>query len=913
MDIIVRIIHYSDHKIVETATLALSRIAGWSSKDMIKFEQLFSKEHSKSVVEKLNDTLVTSNDIKTARNLTNILAQFCKSKTLIIHLASELYLIDAFHRVLLTYSTYSNPSHVELNICIVELMSKMLPALPKERLFQVQPSNSQNIREVSDAELKLLHFFHGRVIEGICDLFSTSGLVSIRKCAITLVLKILWFSVADEAVAACFRKPKFLEFLVDLIALKEIENPTPDDFILSIGALILAQALFDKFGDSFMQLFLDNGYKNSIISLFDVVKSNYALNHPDDNFDLTYSQFTKLYYIERNSMETDQDDAKELQIFENSLNDLINRTTTVIVPWTTERVAQKSLLLRIFMFGHEQHLTLDSLKSSRAINNETFVKVDIHWKNIQNLGSNGSNSILDDIRTELLQELKEISTLFFRTSLEDGLPGLDSNEELAEKLCDMFLDFLSSSNDIKGHKLLNFCTKTEWTLSVSERISIFCEAFDRISFDSLVKYLNDHIRRAESLKILSVQKRTQASFAGRTISLLSNLTKHVKLSLEAAKGSDFPNSMRSAIVTIPVVSSLKTVESYLKRRLRDLEFSSPQIQNEIEELDLEDEGEAESDEGMEESPKKAKLFKVDLEHPEKFDEVFFDFQYGNQNFGSEKSILYVLSNSKGVDFDFTTIWDTKHTLHFSKCKRADQNSEIQDGEYCCECEICDKFEIEKFEDLDSLGSIRSPVALVAILEKICSDRNSVSFRKLLINEKLQSKLEKQIFDPLVCISDIYPRWAVQLITRNPYFIPFQLRLKIFLHSALGQSRNLKNWLSSHQAVFDTVTHRFPSLTRFDRAKLVVSRQDVFETMSAYLGTKERLQSELEVEFIGEAGTGLGPTMEFFSLVSKAIRLNLGVRICCKENYQQIWRTIDKENQYINPQAGLYPRPQKDCE
>ena len=911
MDIIVSLVHYSDSKIVETATLALSRIAGWSAKDMIKFEELFLKEHSKSVVEKLNDTLVTSIDIKTARNLTNIIAQFCKSKTLLFHLATELNLIDAFHRVLMTYSTYSNPSHVELNICIVELMSKMLPALPKEQLFQVQPSNSPNIIEVSDSNLKLLRFFHGKVIEGICNLFSTSGLVSIRKCALTLVLKILWFSDADEAVAAGFRKPKYLEFLVDLIALKEIESPTPNDFILSLGALILAQVLFDKFGDSFKQLFLDNGYKNSIISLFDVSKSNYAMNYPDDNFDHTYSQFTKLFCIQRNSTEPDQEVTKELHNFENSLNDLINRTTTVIMPWTIERVSQKSLLLRIYMLGQEQHLTLDSLKSARTINNETYVKVDIHWKNIKRLGSNGSNS--DNIRTGQLRELKEISSLFLRASLEDCLPGLDCNEGLTEKLCDMFLDFLSSSNDINGHKLLNFCTKTEWKLSISERISIFCEAFDRSYFDSLVKYLNDHIRRTESLRILSVQKRTQTSFAGRTISLLSNLTKHVKLSLEAAKGSDFPDSMRSAIVTVPVVSSLKTVESYLRRRLRDLEYSSPQIQNEIEELDLEDEGESESDEGMEELPEKAKLFTVDLENPEKFDEVFFDFQYENQNFGSEKSILYVLSTSKGVDFDFTTIWDTKHIVHFSKCKPADQNSEIHDDEYYCECEICDQYEIEKFKDLDSLGSIRSSVALVAILEKICSDRNSVFFRKLLINEKLQSKLEKQIFDPLVCISDIYPRWAVQLITRNPYFIPFQLRLKIFLHSALGQSRNLKNWLSSHQAVFDTVTHRFPSLTRFDRAKLVVSRQDVFETMAAYLGTKERVQSELEVEFIGEAGTGLGPTMEFFSLVSKAIRLNLGVRICCKDNYQQIWRTTDSENQYINPQAGLYPRPQKDCE
>jgi E3 ubiquitin-protein ligase TRIP12 len=59
-------------------------------------------------------------------------------------------------------------------------------------------------------------------------------------------------------------------------------------------------------------------------------------------------------------------------------------------------------------------------------------------------------------------------------------------------------------------------------------------------------------------------------------------------------------------------------------------------------------------------------------------------------------------------------------------------------------------------------------------------------------------------------------------------------------------------------------------------------------------------SILEVEYFEEAGTGLGPTLEFYSLVSKEFaRRDL-----------KIWRDTDPTHPglYVHHPSGLYPAP-----
>jgi E3 ubiquitin-protein ligase TRIP12 len=59
-------------------------------------------------------------------------------------------------------------------------------------------------------------------------------------------------------------------------------------------------------------------------------------------------------------------------------------------------------------------------------------------------------------------------------------------------------------------------------------------------------------------------------------------------------------------------------------------------------------------------------------------------------------------------------------------------------------------------------------------------------------------------------------------------------------------------------------------------------------------------SVLEVEYFEEVGTGLGPTLEFYSLVSKEFaRKDL-----------KVWRDADatSSSSYVSHPSGLYPSP-----
>lgn len=59
-------------------------------------------------------------------------------------------------------------------------------------------------------------------------------------------------------------------------------------------------------------------------------------------------------------------------------------------------------------------------------------------------------------------------------------------------------------------------------------------------------------------------------------------------------------------------------------------------------------------------------------------------------------------------------------------------------------------------------------------------------------------------------------------------------------------------------------------------------------------------SVLEVEYFDEVGTGLGPTLEFYSLVSKEFaRKNL-----------KMWHDADAsgDSQYVSHPMGLFPAP-----
>ncbi|KAH6685036.1 hypothetical protein F5X68DRAFT_210549 [Plectosphaerella plurivora] len=126
-------------------------------------------------------------------------------------------------------------------------------------------------------------------------------------------------------------------------------------------------------------------------------------------------------------------------------------------------------------------------------------------------------------------------------------------------------------------------------------------------------------------------------------------------------------------------------------------------------------------------------------------------------------------------------------------------------------------------------------------------------------EPLSQFLNRQLEEPL------------DLARLYPFIFPFETRHLFLQSTSFGYARSMTRWQNAQ-----------PFLGRLQRQKILESA----------------LKSILEVEYFEEVGTGLGPTLEFYS--TKKLKL---------------WRETDSADseQYISGASGLFPRPLSDDE
>eukprot|EP00897_Mesotaenium_endlicherianum_P009531 jgi/Mesen1/8606/ME000050S08019 len=144
-----------------------------------------------------------------------------------------------------------------------------------------------------------------------------------------------------------------------------------------------------------------------------------------------------------------------------------------------------------------------------------------------------------------------------------------------------------------------------------------------------------------------------------------------------------------------------------------------------------------------------------------------------------------------------------------------------------------------------------------------------------VSSKLTPKLSRQMQDAVALCSGGLPAWCRQLTSACPFLFPFETRRQYFNATALGLSRALQR-LQQQQSAAGAHTHtdresRELRVGRLQRQKVRVSRDRILESgvkvMELYAGHK----AVLEVEYFGEVGTGLGPTLEFYTLLSHELQ------------------------------------------
>ncbi|XP_047044350.1 E3 ubiquitin-protein ligase UPL4-like [Lolium rigidum] len=173
-----------------------------------------------------------------------------------------------------------------------------------------------------------------------------------------------------------------------------------------------------------------------------------------------------------------------------------------------------------------------------------------------------------------------------------------------------------------------------------------------------------------------------------------------------------------------------------------------------------------------------------------------------------------------------------------------------------------------------------------------------------VSAKLTDKLEQQMHDPLVSRSRCLPLWCAELMSTCPFLFSFEARWKYFQLTAFGSS-SIQHGHMRDTSGNNIATERSPS---FSRKKFKVDRNDILVSAAKVMRSYARSNALLEVEYEEEVGTGLGPTMEFYTLISHEFQKSgLGMwrgELPCEARTDKTHigpRTVVAPN-------GLFPRP-----
>ena len=174
-----------------------------------------------------------------------------------------------------------------------------------------------------------------------------------------------------------------------------------------------------------------------------------------------------------------------------------------------------------------------------------------------------------------------------------------------------------------------------------------------------------------------------------------------------------------------------------------------------------------------------------------------------------------------------------------------------------------------------------------------------------VNTKLTAKMNRQLEEPLIVASNCLPSWSEDLARLYPFLFPFETRHLFLQSTSYGYSRSMSRWQTAQQNGADSRHDRHrddrsPFLGRTQRQKIRISRQKMLESAMKVMDMYGSSPSILEVEYFEEVGTGLGPTLEFYSTVSKEFA----------KKKLKLWRENESDNtsEFAFGKQGLFPAP-----
>jgi E3 ubiquitin-protein ligase HECTD1 len=288
------------------------------------------------------------------------------------------------------------------------------------------------------------------------------------------------------------------------------------------------------------------------------------------------------------------------------------------------------------------------------------------------------------------------------------------------------------------------------------------------------------------------------------------------------------------------------------------------------------------------------------------------FQYiQNLIFNDKKRATKILNTNQSAttmtnQFEKTkNIWDVNYSLIYRESSDNNDNKKEMESSGDNENEILNKDVEQVLKLLTILRQLISNIQQQNYIDNDSTTTNSF------LSEKINNKLIQQLQDPLVLASRSLPAWCQHLLHFYEFIFPFETRQLYFTTTAFGVSRSIV-WLQNKR---DTLINnlRGPQSARLMRddhefrigrlkhERIKIPREpadDLLKSAMNALRFHATRKAILEIEFNDEEGTGLGPTLEFFSLIAKQLQLKEFALWQCEDDLSS--------NEYVHNLNGLFP-------
>lgn len=289
-----------------------------------------------------------------------------------------------------------------------------------------------------------------------------------------------------------------------------------------------------------------------------------------------------------------------------------------------------------------------------------------------------------------------------------------------------------------------------------------------------------------------------------------------------------------------------------------------------------------------------------------------EFSFNGQPIPSDMTVYRFIHFNQNLSNEVSArnIWSGAHTVHFKRASGPPKESNT----------LSPPPEVSTDDDSEVPASIaRNPTTasilqLLSLLHTLNANIDDLLSEKKesiklvpepssqFVNTKLTAKLNRQLEEPLIVASNCLPSWSEDLARLYPFLFPFETRHLFLQSTSFGYSRSMSRWQSAQSSDSRHDRHRdaHQFMGRLQRQKVRISRQEILKAAVKVMDLYGSSPSVLEVEYFEEVGTGLGPTLEFYSTVSKEFA----------KKKLKMWRENESSDlsEYAFSVRGLFPAP-----